>query len=101
MTSKRQNAPDWTPEDERALNNELPPKASKTHSTPADVEAAFGVLEKKHHPTWEIECVQATAELRAHFHRLEEQHDALRRAIEEMGDHVVALEGIGKRALGV
>ena len=36
------------------------------------------------------------------FYRgLFEQHDALRRAIEDMGDHVVALERIGKRALGI
>ena len=30
---------------------------------------------------------------------LVEQHDALRRAIEDMGDHVVALERIGKREM--
>ena len=56
---------------------------SKQHSRAQDIEDAFAVLDKKHHPTWEIECVQATAELRAHFASLEEQVDAMQRELEQ------------------
>ena len=51
------------------------------HSILAEIEEAFGVLEKKHHPTWEIECVQATAELRAYFHDLFEQLGTAKRQL--------------------
>jgi hypothetical protein len=59
---------------------------SKPHSVPQDVEEAFSVLEKRLHPTWEIEGVQATAILRHHYESLFEQLETLRAAAGEMID---------------
>ena len=49
-----------------------------------------------------LERLRAKAEeIEAERDDLEEQNAALREAVEEMGDNVVALEEIGKRVLGV
>jgi hypothetical protein len=59
----------------------------KPHSVRDDVEDAFSVLEKRLHPTWEIEGVQATAVLRHHFESLFEQVEAAQEALRAIAEN--------------